>query len=68
MQKPEVWVQALDIGAGRVLQIETGRLARQADGAAVVRLGDTMVLCTVCASETAKEGQSFFPLTVEYRE
>jgi len=54
--------------AGKTLTIETGRMAKQADGAVVVTLGETMVISTVCASKEAKEGQDFFPLTVEYRE
>jgi polyribonucleotide nucleotidyltransferase len=51
---------------GRVITLESGRMAKQAGGAVIVRLGDTMVLCTVCAGED-KDGD-FFPLTVEYRE
>jgi polyribonucleotide nucleotidyltransferase len=50
------------------LSIETGRLAKQADGAVVVRSGDTMVLVTACAAATAREGIDFLPLTVDYRE
>ena len=50
------------------LTLETGEIARQASGAVMVSLGDTMVLVTVCASKEAKEGQDFFPLQVEYRE
>jgi polyribonucleotide nucleotidyltransferase len=52
----------------KILSIETGRYAKQADGAAMVRYGDTMVLTTVVASEEVKEDQDFFPLSVEYRE
>jgi polyribonucleotide nucleotidyltransferase len=52
----------------RTLSIETGRLARQADGAAVVRLGDTMVLVTACHAVSPREGIDFLPLTVDYRE
>jgi polyribonucleotide nucleotidyltransferase len=48
--------------------METGRLAEQASGAVLVRYGDTMVLATVVASEEAREGQDFFPLTIEYEE
>jgi len=50
------------------LTIETGRLAKQADGAVTVRYGDTMVLVTAVAAEEAREGIDFFPLSVEYRE
>ncbi len=53
---------------GRTLSIETGRWAKQADGAAVVRYGDTVVLVTACASREPREGIDFFPLTVDYRE
>jgi len=53
---------------GQPFSIETGKVAKQADGSVVVRFGDTMVLATVVASKTAKENQDFFPLTVEYRE
>ncbi len=58
----------IDIGDGRVITLETGRLAKQADGSVVVRLGDTMVLCTVVVSDEPKEGYDFFPLIVDYRE
>lgn len=50
------------------LVVETGRVAKQADGAVVVRYGDTMLLVTAVSMRTAKEGLDFFPLTVEYRE
>ena len=57
----------INIG-GRTISIETGRLAKQADGAVVVRSGDTMVLVTACAAPSAREGIDFLPLTVDYRE
>lgn len=57
----------VEIG-GRLFSLETGRYARQANGAVMVRYGDTMVLVTAVASEQAKEDQDFFPLQVEYRE
>ena len=50
------------------LIVETGKVAKQADGAVVVRYGDTMILVTAVSNRTAKEGLDFFPLTVEYRE
>ena len=50
------------------LIIETGKVAKQADGAVVVRYGDTMILVTAVSARTAREGLDFFPLTVEYRE
>jgi polyribonucleotide nucleotidyltransferase len=52
----------------RTISIETGRLAKQADGAVVVRSGDTMVLVTACAATNPREGIDFLPLTVDYRE
>ncbi|MGB5530473.1 MAG: polyribonucleotide nucleotidyltransferase [Ignavibacteriaceae bacterium] len=57
----------IEIG-GKLLSIETGRYARQANGSVMVRYGDTMVLVTAVASEETKEDQDFFPLQVEYRE
>ena len=57
----------LDIN-GQPFSLETGNLAKQADGAVMVRYGGTMVLATCVAAKTAREGQDFFPLTVEYRE
>ena len=53
---------------GREISIETGKMARQADGAVVVRQGNCMVLATVVASKEPKPGQSFFPLSVDYQE
>jgi polyribonucleotide nucleotidyltransferase len=57
----------LDWG-GRRLILETGKIARQADGAVLVRYGDTIVLCTAVGVKSAKPGQDFFPLTVNYQE
>src|SRR5688500_13959669 len=53
---------------GRPISIETGRLAKQADGAVVVRCGDTVVLVTACAAANPREGIDFLPLTVDYKE
>ncbi len=53
---------------GQEVTIETGKLARQADGAVVLTVGKCMILATVCASESPKEGVDFFPLTVDYQE
>jgi polyribonucleotide nucleotidyltransferase len=53
---------------GQLLTLETGKIARQADGAVVARLGDTIVLCTVVGARSVKPGQDFFPLTVNYQE
>src|SRR4249919_554671 len=58
-----------NISVGRhTLSIETGRLAKQADGAVIVRSGDTMVLVTACTAATPREGIDFLPLTVDYKE
>ncbi len=57
-----------NIGDGRIVEIETGKLAKQADGSCVVKFGDTMLLATVVASKEAKEDVDFLPLSVEYRE
>ena len=58
-----------DITVGsRTLSIETGKLAKQADGAVVVRSGDTMVIVTACHAANARVGIDFLPLTVDYRE
>ncbi len=61
-------VKTFDIGDGRTISIETGRLAKQADGSVVVKMGDTMLLATVVAKKEAAENVDFMPLTVEYRE
>jgi polyribonucleotide nucleotidyltransferase len=53
---------------GKTLVLETGKMARQADGAVVARLGDTIVLCTAVGARSVKPGQDFFPLTVNYQE
>jgi len=59
----------IDLGHGKIISIETGKMAKQADGAVVVRLGDTMVLATVVSSKkTPPPNQDYFPLQVEYRE
>ncbi len=53
---------------GQTLKLETGKVARQADGAVIATLGETVVLCAVTAAKKVKEGQDFFPLTVNYQE
>src|SRR5688500_14413926 len=53
---------------GKTLTLETGKIARQADGAVMARLGDTIVLCTAVGARSARPGQDFFPLTVNYQE
>src|SRR3954471_11976151 len=60
--------KTFDIGDGRQVSIETGRLARQADGSVPVTMGNCILLATVVASRQPKEGQSFFPLSVDYQE
>jgi len=57
-----------DIGGGRMVTIETGKMARQADGAVTVRLGNCILLATVVANKEPKPGQGFFPLSVDYQE
>ncbi|TRW15326.1 polyribonucleotide nucleotidyltransferase [Glacieibacterium frigidum] len=59
--------QEIEFG-GRTLTLETGRVARQADGAVLATYGETVVLCAVTAAKNVKEGQDFFPLTVHYQE
>ncbi len=53
---------------GKTLTLETGKVARQADGAVIATLGETVVLCAVTAAKSVKDGQDFFPLTVHYQE
>jgi len=60
--------KTFDFGDGRTMMLETGKLAKQADGSVVIRMGDTMLLATVVSAKEAKEGIDFMPLTVEYRE
>ena len=57
-----------DIGGGRMVTIETGKMARQADGSVTVRQDNCILLATVVANKEPKEGQSFFPLSVDYQE
>jgi len=60
--------KVIDLGDGRTIEIETGKLAKQADGSVVVKMGDTMLLATVVSSPEAKEGTDFLPLSVDYQE
>jgi polyribonucleotide nucleotidyltransferase len=62
-----ITTKSVEIG-GRTLTFELGKVAKQADGSTVVRLGDTMALVTACSSTDAREGVDFLPLTVDYRE
>ncbi len=66
--KPEVSSVTVDLAGGKQLSFETGKLAKQAHGAAVVRIGENVVLATAVANADPREGIDFFPLTVDYRE
>ncbi len=68
MSKQKGIQKTIDLGDGKVITIETGKLAKQADGSVVVSMGDTMLLATVVAKSEIKEGQSFLPLSVDYQE
>src|SRR4051812_39194654 len=63
--KQETTVQ---LAGGKSISIETGRIAKQAHGSVVTRIGDNVVLSTACANPEPREGIDFFPLTVDYRE
>ena len=60
--------KSIDLGDGRTITIETGKLAKQADGAVTVTMGNTVLLATVCAAKDANPGVDFMPLQVEYKE
>ncbi len=59
---------SFDSGDGRIITLETGKLAKQADGAVVLKIGTTMILATIVSNKDAKEGVDFLPLTVDYQE
>ena len=61
-------VKQIELSDGRTITLETGKLAKQADGSVTLRMGDTMLLATVCAAKDATPGTDFMPLQVEYRE
>jgi polyribonucleotide nucleotidyltransferase len=61
-------VVEVDLGGGRTITIESGKMAKQANGAVIVRSGETVVLVTACTADKPKVGANFFPLTVDYRE
>ncbi len=63
-----VVTKTITLGDGRTITIETGKLAKQADGSVMVRMGDTMLLATVCAAKDAVPGTDFMPLSVDYKE
>src|SRR5208337_48420 len=66
--KPEATKVSVELAGGKQLSIETGKLAKQAGGAAVVRFGENVVLATATSNPEPREGIDFFPLTVDYRE
>jgi polyribonucleotide nucleotidyltransferase len=65
---PQAITQDITLEDGRIITLETGKLAKQADGSVVIKMGGTMILATVVSSKKAKEGIDFLPLTVEYKE
>jgi polyribonucleotide nucleotidyltransferase len=65
---PKVHTQIIELGDGRTISLETGKLAKQAHGSVVVRMGNAMLLCTVVSNYSASPGIDFLPLTVDYRE
>lgn len=65
---PQAITETITLADGREITIETGKLAKQADGSVVVKMGGTMLLATVVANKEANEGVDFLPLTVDYRE
>lgn len=68
MNAPVGITQTIDLGSGLPITIETGRLAKQADGSVIVRVGDCMIMATVVSSHGAREGVDFLPLSVDYQE
>src|SRR6201996_6989416 len=67
-KKMNIINKVIDLGDGRTIEIETGKLAKQADGSVVIKMGDTMLLATVVSSSEDKEGVDFLPLIVVYQE
>jgi len=63
-----VVTKTITLGDGRTISIETGKLAKQADGSVMVRMGNTMLLATVCSAKDAAPGTDFMPLSVDYKE
>ena len=64
----KVFQEVIDLGDGRSITIATGKLAKQADGSVVVRMGDAMLLATAVSARTSNPGVDLLPLTVDYRE
>lgn len=65
---PQIFEKTIKLEDGREITIETGRLARQANGSAVVKMGNTMLLATVVSNKEGREGADFLPLSVDYQE
>ena len=65
MSIPQAITELITLADGREITLETGKLAKQADGSVVVKMGGTMLLATVVASKEAKDGVDFLPLTVD---
>jgi len=63
-----VVTKTITLGDGRTISVETGKLAKQADGSVMVRMGNTMLLATVCSAKDATPGTDFMPLSVDYKE
>ena len=63
-----VITKTITLGDGRVITLETGKLAKQADGAVMLKMGNTMLLATVCSAKDAVPGTDFMPLSVDYKE
>src|SRR5450432_1325872 len=61
-------VVEIDLGGGRIISLESGKMAKQANGAVIVRSGESVVLVTACTAPEPKPNANFFPLTVDYRE
>ncbi len=68
MSIPQAFTETITLADGREITLETGKLAKQADGSVVVKMGGTMLLATVVANKEANPGVDFLPLTVDYRE
>jgi Polyribonucleotide nucleotidyltransferase (polynucleotide phosphorylase) len=67
-QKMNVITKTLQLADGRTITIETGKVAKQTDGAVMLRMNNTVLLATVCAAKDAVPGTDFMPLQVDYRE
>ena len=68
MSIPQGTIKTINLPDGRQITIETGRLAKQADGSVVVRMGNTMLMASIVSNHEAREGVDFLPLSVDYQE